>query len=108
MKKLINKLTLLVASVILTSKAAYAQGTTFQGFDIMVNDANTSVTQAFTTIINFASILIAVIAAVMLIWNYIKRSKNDASSNDALASWGFGLLYALLGLQVLRFIIQHV
>lgn len=106
MKKFVSKLTLLAASVIMTAQAASAQ-TQFQGFNIMVDDANRSITDSLANIINFASIVIGVVAAVMLIWNYIKRSKNDASSNDALASWGFGLLYALLGLQVIKFIMLH-
>lgn len=99
----LKKLILPAAAVIAAAQSAAAQ-TRFQGFDKMMDDANSAVTNAANSIINFASILIGVVAVVMLIWNFIKRSKGDQSSNDALASWGFGLLFAALGLQVVRFI----
>lgn len=98
-----KKAILPIAAAIASAQGAMAQ-TRFQGFDKMMDDANTAVTNAANSIINFASILIGVVAVVMLIWNFIKRSKGDQSSNDALASWGFGLLFAALGLQVVRFI----
>ena len=103
MKKLFTKMSAAAVALTATALSASAQ-TQFGGFNKMINDANQTVTDAGVVIINFASILIGVIGAVMLIWNFIKRSKNDASSNDALVGWGFGLLFACLGLQVIRFI----
>lgn len=103
MSKFFNKILVATAAAIAVAQSATAQ-TRFQSFDKMMDDANTAVTNAATSIINFASILIGVVAVVMLIWNFVKRSKGDQSSNDALASWGFGLLFAALGLQVVRFI----
>ncbi len=76
---------------------------TFKGFNVMADSANAQISGAGNTVVNLASILIGIISVVMLIWNFIKRSKNDGQSNDALANWGFGLLFAALGLQVAKF-----
>lgn len=103
MKRTVTRIAGAAAALVAATRSASAQ-TQFRGFNNMVNDANRTVTDAGVVVINFASILIGVIAVVMLVWNFIKRSKNDASSNDALVGWGFGLLFAALGLQVVRFI----
>ena len=38
----------------------------------------------------------------MLVWNYIKKSKGDGGSNDALAGWGFSLILVAIALQVVK------
>lgn len=73
-------------------------------FETMANDATTALNSTLKPIINIVQMIIALIAVVMLVWNYIKRAKNDGQSNDALAAWGFSLLIALAGLQVVKMV----
>lgn len=54
--------------------------------------------------INIISVMVGLIAVIMLAWNYFKRSKGDGQSNDALASWGWGLIIVIIGLQVIKLV----
>ena len=56
------------------------------------------------TAINISSVMVGLIAVIMLAWNYFKRSKGDGQSNDALASWGWGLILVIIGLQVVKLV----
>lgn len=101
MKKFTTKFLVAAAAALGAAQTASAQ---YTDFNSMMTQANTTMASAAGVIINFASILIGLVGIVMLIWNFIKRSKNDASSNDALLGWAIGLLFAALGLQVVRIV----
>lgn len=90
---------LVAAAGVLSAHSAFAQYTSFND---MADKAQGVFQSALTPIINIASIVIAVVAVIMLIWNYIKRSKGDGQGNDALASWGFSLIFAVLALQLVK------
>lgn len=99
MKKL-NKL-FVAAAASLMAAPAFAQ---YKGFTEMASSAEGVFRDALIPIINIASIVIGVVAVIMLIWNYIKRSKADGQGNDALASWGFSLIFAILALQIVKIV----
>ncbi len=73
-------------------------------FSTMADDAANALRETLRPIINIVQAIIGLMAVVMLMWNYIKRSKNDGQSNDALAAWGYSLLIALAALQVIKMV----
>ena len=104
MKKLSNKIVLFLAAV-LTGVPAFAQGSTSEfNFNTMMDRANSGLTNTLKPVINIVSIIVALVGVVMLIWNYVKRSKSDGQSNDALVSWGVSLIFVFVALQVIKFI----
>ena len=90
-----RKAALCLASAAAFCTSAFAQ---FDASSKLTNTVKTASTQA----INLVSVLVGLIAVIMLAWNYFKRSKGDGQSNDALASWGWGLIIVIIGLQVVR------
>lgn len=68
----------------------------------MINTMTDTVEKVAKRIVNLISVLIGLVGAIMLAWNYYRRSKGDGQSNDALASWGIGLLVAMIFLQVIK------
>ena len=80
---------------------ASAQGG-FKSATEILNTATDEIGRTATSLLNLVSILVGVIAIVMLIWNYIKKSKGDGGSNDALAGWGFSLIFVAIALQVVK------
>ncbi len=67
-----------------------------------IDNITTQLKSGSLKVINVISVMIGLIAVIMLAWNYYKRSKGDGQSNDALAAWGWGLLIAIIGLQVVK------
>ena len=80
---------------------ASAQGG-FKSATEILNTATTEIGNTANSLLNLVSILVGVVAIVMLIWNYIKKSKGDGGSNDALAGWGFSLIFVAIALQVVK------
>lgn len=93
-----RKAALCLASAAAFCTSAFAQFDASSKLTQMTNTVKTASTQA----INLVSVLVGLIAVIMLAWNYFKRSKGDGQSNDALASWGWGLIIVIIGLQVVR------
>jgi len=104
MKKLSNKFFMVLAAL-LAGPMAMAQGKNDKfDFTSITNDAIDGLTGTLKPVINIVSIIVALIGVVMLIWNYVKRSKSDGQSNDALVSWGVSLIFVFVALQVIKFI----
>jgi hypothetical protein len=103
MKKLSNKFFMVLAAV-LAGPLAMAQGGTTYDFKNIASKAQNGLTETLEPVINIVSILVALIGVVMLIWNFVKRSKSDGQSNDALVSWGVSLIFVFVALQVIKFI----
>jgi len=103
MKKLSNKFFMVLAAV-LAGPMAMAQGGTNYNFQDIAQKAQTGLKDTLEPLINIVSILVALIGVVMLIWNFVKRSKSDGQSNDALVSWGVSLIFVFVALQVIKFI----
>lgn len=101
-KSLCGKALMAAAAVFASVQAAVAQ-TSFD-FSTVASKAENGLKETLAPIINIVSILVAIIGVVMLVWNYVKRSKSDGQSNDALVSWGFSLIFVFVGLQVIKFI----
>lgn len=74
-----------------------------QTFD--ANSKITSMTSDLKTIgknvISLVSVLVGVVGAIMLVWNYFRRAKGEGQGNDALGSWGWGLLFTFIFLQLI-------
>lgn len=84
---------------------ASAQNALAQNVGInQIEEIGTQVRQGAKAAVNVISIVVGLIAAIMLAWNYFKRSKGDGQSNDALASWGWGLIIVIIGLQVINIV----
>jgi len=73
-------------------------------FSTVADKAQSGLKATLEPVINIVSILVALIGVVMLIWNFVKRSKSDGQSNDALVSWGVSLIFVFVALQVIKFI----
>lgn len=69
----------------------------------LLSTTETQITGIGTMLTNVVSALIGIIGIVMLAWNFYKRAKGDQQSNDALMGWGSALLFAALGLQIIKF-----
>ena len=93
-----------IAASVAASMAAAPAFAQYKGFTEMASSAEGVFRDALIPIINIASIVIGVVAVIMLIWNYIKRSKGDGQGNDAMASWGFSLIFAILALQIVKIV----
>lgn len=52
-------------------------------------------------VITLVSVLIGIVGAIMLVWNYFKRAKGEGQGNDALGSWGWGLIFTFIFLQLI-------
>lgn len=81
---------------------ASAQAGTFKSATDILNTATQEIGNTANSLLNLISILVGVVAIVMLVWNYIKKSKGDGGSNDALAGWGFSLIFVAIALQVVK------
>ncbi len=103
MKKLSNKFFMVLAAV-LAGPLAMAQKSSEFDFTTMTDSAISGLTGTLKPVINIVSALVALIGVVMLIWNFVKRSKSDGQSNDALVSWGVSLIFVFVALQVIKFI----
>lgn len=101
MKKIFKKGKYVAASAML-SLAGFQQALAqdFGQLDTIETALRTGATRA----INIISVMVGLIAIIMLAWNYFKRSKGDGQSNDALASWGWGLIIVIIGLQVVKLV----
>lgn len=99
-----KKLIATVAAVAAASTGASAQG-------ISVEEAASTIQATLSTIVDplfsILSWLLGLIGAVMLVWAYIKRSKADQGSNDAMMNWGWGLIIAVAGLQIIKAVFFH-
>ncbi len=69
-----------------------------------INTMTSQVKQGANLAVNLVSVIIGLVAVIMLAWNYFKRAKGDGQSNDALASWGWGLIIVIIGLQVVKIV----
>lgn len=108
MKKFFNKafgrFFMALAGLMLAGEAiAKAPAGSFD-FSTVADKAQSGLKATLEPVINIVSILVALIAVVMLIWNYVKRSKSDGQSNDALASWAVALIFVFVALQAIKFI----
>lgn len=97
MKKISKKFFMVLAAV-LAGPMAMAQ----YNFNDIATAAQDGLKQTLSPVINIVSILVALIGTVMLIWNFVKRSKSDGQSNDALVSWGVSLIFVFVALQVIK------
>lgn len=97
MKKLSNKFFMVLAAL-LAGPMAMAQN----DFTTIAGKAESALKDTLNPLINIVSILVALIGVVMLIWNFVKRSKSDGQSNDALVSWGVSLIFVFVALQVIK------
>lgn len=103
MKKLSNKFFMVLAAL-LAGPLAMAQKSGEFDFTTITDSAMQGLTGTLRPVINIVSALVALIGVVMLIWNFVKRSKSDGQSNDALVSWGVSLIFVFVALQVIKFI----
>lgn len=113
MKKFFNsiagKLVATSALVSASAKDVFAQGSkTNFDFNTMANKATQELSNATGSVLSIVSILVFIIGGVMLLWAFIKRSKNDGQGNDALVGWGIGLIFTFLGLQVIKYLVQNI
>lgn len=97
MKKISKKFFMVLAAV-LAGPMAMAQN----DFNTIAGKAESALKDTLNPLINIVSILVALIGVVMLIWNFVKRSKSDGQSNDALVSWGVSLIFVFVALQVIK------
>lgn len=104
MKKLSNKFFMILASILYGPVAMAQNKMTEFSFDTIADQAQSALSKTLKPVINIVSTLVALIGVVMLIWNFVKRSKSDGQSNDALVSWGVSLIFVFVALQVIKFI----
>lgn len=97
-RKISDKLLVSAASLAMAD-AAFAQEFNFNS---MATQASKSLREVIDPIINIVSYLVLLVGVVMLVWNFIKRSKNDGQGNDALVSWGFSLVFVFVAIQVIK------
>ena len=111
MKKIFNsvlgKITAASALVAATANDAFASNADFD-FSTMAKEATDSLKGATGSVLNIVSILILIIGGIMLLWAFIKRSKNDGQGNDALVGWGVGLIVTFLALQVIKVLVARI
>lgn len=101
-EKLSNRFFMALAGLMLATNSAFASSDF--DFKTMSERATQGLSDTLKPVINIVSILVALIGVVMLIWNFVKRSKSDGQSNDALVSWGVSLIFVFIALQVIKFI----
>ena len=105
-RKISDKL-LVSAAALAMADAAFAQsgGKEFN-FNTMATQAQSELKNVIDPIINIVSYLVLLVGVVMLVWNFIKRSKNDGQGNDALVSWGFSLVFVFVAIQVIKALVR--
>ena len=75
-------------------------------FQTMATTATDELKNTIAPIISIVKYLVLLIGVVMLVWNYIKRAKNDGQGNDALVSWGFGLIFVFVAIQIIQVLVR--
>lgn len=90
------------ASAAATLATAVAQAQSYTDLNSAITQATNSLGQVGGKIVNFASLIIGLVGAGMLVWAFIKKAKGDPQSHDALFNWGLTLLAAIAVLQVLK------
>lgn len=103
-EKISNRFFMALAGLMLATNSAFANKMQDFSFDTIATDAQDALSKTLKPVINIVSIIVALIGVVMLIWNFVKRSKSDGQSNDALVSWGVSLIFVFIALQVIKFI----
>ena len=77
-------------------------------FNTMASNAKEGLKGATGSVLNIVAILVLIIGGVMLLWAFIKRSKNDGQGNDALVGWGVGLIITFLALEIIKLLVDKM
>ena len=109
MKKIFNSIfgKVVAASALVAATAKEVKAKSYD-FETMANEASGALGSAAAGVLNIVSILVLIIGGIMLLWAFIKRSKNDGQGNDALVGWGIGLIVTFLALQVVKVLISRM
>lgn len=102
MKKSIRNAVASAAALLCVQAQTFTASAQFKGASQILDTATQEIGNTANSLLNLISILVGVVAIVMLVWNYIKKSKGDGGSNDALAGWGFSLIFVAIALQVVK------
>lgn len=98
MKKFYYKFMAIAAGLLLNASLLFAQ----KDAAGIIDSATKTMTGVGNSIITLVQVIIGVVGALMLAWNFYKRAKGDQQSNDALMGWGASLIFAALFLQVIK------
>lgn len=105
MKKIFtNKLFICIAvcaaALCLCDVDLLAQNTvkTGQTFDGALQSVVSTFQSGLKTMFTILRMMMGISGAIMLVWNFYQRSKNDGQSNDKLLGWGIALLIGMGGL----------